>query len=65
MLGSVHGSVLQIPKDSQFILPPLCTYSIYPICIGLILQHVFSLAGGIRDDARNILRDHFIKNLLP
>lgn len=59
------GSLVQIRKGCQFIFPPLCTYSIYPICIGLILQHVFSLAGGIRHDARNILRDHFIKNLLP
>lgn len=59
------GSLLQIPENCQFIFPPLCTYPVYPICIGLILQHVFSLASGIRDGARNILRDHFIKNLLP
>lgn len=61
----LSGRLLQIPKNCKFIFLPLCTYSIYPICIGLILQHVFSLVGGIRDDARNILRDHLIKNLLP
>lgn len=59
------GSLLQILKHCQFIFPPLCMYSLYPICVGLLLLHVFSLAGGIRDGARNILRDHFIKNLLP
>lgn len=59
------GSLLQIPKNCQFMFPPLFMFSISPICIGLIWQHVFSLAGGIRDDAGNILRDHFIKNLFP
>lgn len=59
------GSLLRIPKNCQFLFPPARTYSIYPVTIGLILQHVFSLASGIRGDAGNILRDHLNENLLP